>query len=418
MHLAAAGDGQSPTSARIHGLDTLRALAVSLVVLHHYTLFVSDEPTFGWVGRIGWTGVDLFFALSGYLIGNQILAAVGSTRGLGLGRFYARRLLRTLPNFWVVLALYALWPAWRGGTPMLPLWHYLTFTQNIHLEPGTAFSHAWSLCIEEQFYMLLPAIVLAGAALGRRGAGLRWAWTALLLAVAAGMLVRATVWQDGQDAAHWLRYYYQNIYYSSWCRCDELLAGVALALLKHRAPGLWRRVLAHGNALLAAGVLIVGGTFAWFLDDHFALAQTVAGYPLLALGCALLILAALAPGSLLHRVRVPGAASLALWSYAIYLTHKSVSILVAARLGEAGYGAGQAVTIAASLLASLLAGWLLYAFVETPFMRLRERWFQACAAVRPVERDPVERDPVDRDPVDRDPVERNVVSRAPGPARR
>ena len=200
MHFAAAGDGQSPTSARIHGLDTLRALAVSLVVLHHYTLFVSEESTFGWVGRIGWTGVDLFFALSGYLIGNQILAAVGSTRGLGLPRFYARRLLRTLPNFWVVLALYALWPAWRGDTPMLPLWHYLTFTQNIHLEPGTAFSHAWSLCIEEQFYMLLPAVVLAGAALGRCGVGLRWAWTALSLAVAAGMLIRATVWQDGPDA--------------------------------------------------------------------------------------------------------------------------------------------------------------------------------------------------------------------------
>jgi peptidoglycan/LPS O-acetylase OafA/YrhL len=182
-----------------------------------------------------------------------------------------------------------------------------------------------------------------------------------------------------------------------------LLAGVALALLKHRAPGLWRRILAHGNMLLAAGVLVVGGTFAWFLDDHFAFAQTVAGYPLLALGCALLILAALAPGSLLHRVRVPGAASLALWSYAIYLTHKSVCILVAARLEQFGYGAEEMVTIAASLLVSLLAGWLLYILVETPFMRLRERWFQARAAVGPVERDP---------------IERNVVSRAPGPARR
>ncbi len=50
---------------------------MTLVVLHHYTLFVSgDENTFGWVGRIGWAGVDLFFALSGYLIGNQIFAAL------------------------------------------------------------------------------------------------------------------------------------------------------------------------------------------------------------------------------------------------------------------------------------------------------------------------------------------------------
>jgi peptidoglycan/LPS O-acetylase OafA/YrhL len=362
------------TSLRIHGLDTLRALAVALVVLHHYTLFVSDAPTFGWVGTMGWAGVDLFFALSGYLIGNQIIGALGSARGFGLARFYGRRLLRTLPNFWVVLALYALWPAWRDDAAMLPLWQYLTFTQNIHLEPGTAFSHAWSLCIEEQFYVLLPAAAIAGAALGRAGVGQRWAWCVLLLAVAGGMLARATIWQDGQDATNRLGHYYQYIYYSSWCRADELLAGVALALLKHCAPGLWRRILAHGHVLLASGVLVTGATFAWFLDDHYAFAQTVAGYPLLAVGFALLILAALAPGSLLHRVRVPGAASLALWSYAVYLTHKSVSMLVAERLAAAGYGAEAPATIAACMAASLAAGWLLYVLVETPFMRLRARW--------------------------------------------
>jgi peptidoglycan/LPS O-acetylase OafA/YrhL len=85
-----------------------------------------------------------------------------------------------------------------------------------------------------------------------------------------------------------------------------------------------------------------------------------------------------------------------------------VCILVAARLGQAGHGAGEAVTIAASLLASLLAGWLLYVLVETPFMHLRERWFSMRAAVGTLERDPVERDPVERDP-----VERSALSRAP-----
>ena len=149
---------------------------------------------------------------------------------------------------------------------------------------------------------------------------------------------------------------------------------MALALLKHRAPGLWRRLLAYGDALLAAGAAVIGVAFAWFLDDHYGFAQTVAGYPLLALGFALLILAALAPHSLLHRVRVPGAAGLALWSYAIYLTHKSVSILVAERLAQAGHGAEEAITVAACMAASLVAGGLLYVLVEAPFMRLRARW--------------------------------------------
>jgi len=361
-------------TSRIHGLDTLRALAVSLVVLHHYTLFVSDAPTFGWFGEIGWAGVDLFFALSGYLIGNQILKTLRSPGGLSLGRFYARRLLRTLPNFWAVLALYALWPAWRGGQPMLPLWQYLSFTQNIHLEPGTAFSHAWSLCIEEQFYMLLPAAAMLGALLGRRGLRMRWAWGALALAFAMGMLFRHTIWLDGQQARWWLRWYYQYIYYSSWCRFDELLAGVALAMLKHHHGALWSWLMARGNGLLALGVGVTGGAFAWFLHDHYGHAATVLGYPLLALGCALLILAALAPNSLLHRLRVPGAASLALWSYAVYLTHRGVAGLVAAPLRERGIGLESAPAILLSLCASLLAGWLLYKLVETPFMLLRERW--------------------------------------------
>jgi peptidoglycan/LPS O-acetylase OafA/YrhL len=379
----------SQSTSRIHGLDTLRALAVTLVVLHHYVLFVSDADTFGWVGEIGWVGVDLFFALSGYLIGNQIFRALRAPEGLSLARFYARRLLRTLPNFYAVLALYALWPAFRGGAPMLPLWKYLSFTQNIGLEPGTAFSHAWSLCIEEQFYMLLPACALLALALGRRnaggafasprgaglgGSGRRWVWTAFAFAFAAGMAVRAGTWLHGQQEQNWLHYYYKYIYYSSLCRFDELLAGVALALLKNFHGAAWARLMGHGRLLLAAGCVASALALRWFLTDHYGLWPTVFGYPLLALGCTLLILAALAPGSPLHRVRVPGARSLALWSYAIYLIHKQVAVLAARPLGEAGYGPGHPLTIAVALALSVLAGWLLYRLVETPFMRLRARW--------------------------------------------
>jgi peptidoglycan/LPS O-acetylase OafA/YrhL len=368
-------------SPRIHGLDTLRALAVTLVVLHHYVLFVSGDATFGWVGQVGWVGVDLFFALSGYLIGNQILAALRSPGGLSLPRFYARRLLRTLPNFYAVLALYALWPAFRGAAPMLPLWKYLSFTQNIGLEPGTAFSHAWSLCIEEQFYVLLPACALLALALGRRGASVQWAWAAVALAFVAGMAIRAGLWLHGQPDANWMHFYYQNIYYASWCRYDELLAGVALALLKHGHGAAWSRLMRMGKGLLAAGALVCALALRWFLTDHYGLWTTVLGFPLLALGCSLLILAALAPGSLLHRIRVPGAASLALWSYAIYLVHKQVSVLTGQALGATGYGHGHPLTIAAALTASVLAGWMLYRLVETPFMRLRERYLPGNGAV-------------------------------------
>jgi peptidoglycan/LPS O-acetylase OafA/YrhL len=347
-------------------------------VLHHYTLFVSRRPTFGWVGEVGWAGVDLFFALSGYLIGNQIFAAMRAGGGLSLKRFYARRFLRTLPNFWVVLALYALWPAFRGEAPLLPLWKYLSFTQNFHLEPGSAFSHAWSLSIEEQFYMVLPAAALACAAL-RRSIG--WAWLAVGMAFAAGMLTRGYLWLDVVDGQrYWSHHYYKYIYYSTFCRFDELLAGVALALLKNHHAAAWQRIAGHGNRMLAAGAAVTAVGFWLFVRDHYGFAMTVFGYPLLALGFSLLIVAALSEGCWLRTVRVPGAASLALWSYAIYLTHKPVCILAAARLVALGYDPDAPAAIALMLALSVLCGWLLYRLVERPFMALRERYVPSNSA--------------------------------------
>lgn len=359
-----------PTT-RIHGLDTLRALAIVLVFMNHYTLFVTRSAPFGFLGEIGWVGVDLFFALSGYLIGNQIFAAMRSGRGFSLKNFYARRFLRTLPNFYVVLALYALWPYFRAGAELPPLWQFLSFTQNLDLMPGTAFSHAWSLCVEEQFYVLLPALALLIAACRK---SLAWAWIAVAASFIAGMLIRSYLWQTEVRGEQGGYHYYNLIYYSSLCRFDELVAGVALALLKNHHGGVWARLTSKGNWTLLAGVAMTSLTFALFVDDHYGFGMTVIGYPMLALSFSLLLVSALSPGSLLQKTRVPGAASLALWSYAIYLTHKQLCILLKPELAEAGIRAGSWQAVGILVLASVLAGWLLYLLVETPFMTLRQRW--------------------------------------------
>lgn len=363
------------TTGRNSGLDTLRALAIVLVFMNHYMIFVSNAPTFGWMSEVGWTGVDLFFALSGYLIGNQILGALRRQQSgperFSLPRFYARRLLRTLPNFYVVLAMYALWPYWRGDSVMLPLWKFLTFTQNILLTPGTAFSHAWSLCVEEQFYLLLPAVALLIAACRK---SLLWGWVAVVATLLAGMGIRYYIWTvhvgPGEEGYH----YYRLIYYASWCRFDELVCGVALALLKNYHPGAWSRITAFGNGTLAAGAALLALAWHLLLEDHYGLGMTVIGYPLLGLSFSLLLIAALSSGSLLQRVRIPGAASIALWSYAIYLTHKQLCILMRLPLQAHGWGPESWQAIAIMSVASIAAGWLLFILVETPFMKLRDRY--------------------------------------------
>jgi peptidoglycan/LPS O-acetylase OafA/YrhL len=385
---------QHTSTARLRGLDLLRACAIVLVLLTHYGGFVAQAPMFGALGEIGWAGVDLFFVLSGYLIGNQILAPVSRGEDFSLKVFFMRRLLRTLPNYYVVLAVYLLLPhSPIAGKTMAPVWRFLTFTQNIGLNYGQTFTHSWSLCIEEQFYLVLPLVVLA---LVRAGRSPRLLWCALVAAVAVGMTARGIAFSNGKDV------FAAPVYYSSLCRFDELLPGVAIAMLKNFHPALLKRILRYGNTLLAAGLAATVAVLYGVMNEApTAFMASTFGFSLVAAGFALLTCAALSPGCVLNRLRVPGASQLALWSYAVYLAHKPVFMLLRPWCVEHGIDTRAPLGIIAVMAAGVFAGWLLYRCVETPFMRLRARWY-------PVVRPPLHSIPQKLQP---------VASVAPGGAR-
>ena len=362
---------QSASTSRLRGLDLLRAAAILLVLMSHYTGFVSHAPTFGVVGKVGWAGVDLFFVLSGYLIGNQLLAPAARGEALSMKTFFIRRLLRTLPNYYVVLAVYWLFPGPPlGGSSMAEPWRFLTFTQNFGLAYGQTFTHSWSLCIEEQFYLLLPLVVLA---LARIGFPVRLAWGLLAGGIVAGMATRAAAYAlNGHDA------FSAEVYYSSFCRADELLPGVAIALLRNFHPHAFARLQRHANALCAAGLaLSVGILTCIHLDWPATSVTSTFGFSLLAIGFALLTCAALSPACILNRIDIPGASQLALWSYAVYLVHKPVFMALRPHLERLHVDADAPLTVVAVMAAGIAGGWVLYRCVETPFMRLRARWTTA-----------------------------------------
>jgi len=369
------------STRRLCGLDTLRAAAIVLVLMSHYAVVVSHRPTFGFLTTIGWTGVDLFFVLSGYLIGNQILSVYARREAFSLKAFFARRLLRTLPNYYVVLLAYLLFPVALGGTDMAPIWRFLTFTQNIGLHFGATFSHSWSLCIEEQFYVVLP---LAAVLIFAMPKSVRWGWLAMATAILAGMIVRGTAWMEHgrnlMDASD----FGPHVYYSSFARFDELLPGVAIAMLKNFHGRLYARITRQGNLLLVCGGLAFAAIAYVFMNYQeidgygFSFWVMTFGYPLLAGSFALLTLSALSENSLLNRVRVPGAESLALWSYAVYLAHKPLFKVLMTPLASWNIDLNAPSGIALVMALSLLGGWLLYRLVETPFMALRAKWFPAC----------------------------------------
>jgi len=372
-------------NARINGLDTLRAAAILLVLMYHYMVVVSGKNTFGFLTEIGWTGVDLFFVLSGYLIGNQIFSALAQEKEFSLKTFYMRRLLRTVPNYLVILAIYFLCSSLLAGTGTASIWRFLSFTQNIGLRPGETFTHSWSLCIEEQFYLILP---MAALLIFSTTQSVRFAWIILCAALLIAMSVRAWVWLNYGRSGISSMDFYQHIYYSSFARFDELLPGVAIALLKNFQTRTYEKILRYGNGLLIVGAISVAVMFyvmsqiLYSDSDGYNFWATSVGYSFLAMSFAALTLSALSPDSMLNRIRIPGAERVALWSYAIYLAHKPIFKLAIAPLTQLGISTDSWLGIAVIMAVSVFGGWLLFRLIEKPFMRLRDRYYSSTTSRR------------------------------------
>lgn len=355
-------------NSRIHGLDILRSAAILLVLMCHYTVFISHQPTFGVLSEIGWVGVDLFFLLSGYLIGNQIFSMLVKQHKFSLKLFYSRRLIRTLPNYLVVLGLYFLIPGFREVETLSPLWKYLTFTQNFGLQIGTAFSHAWSLCIEEQFYLILPLLALRIV----HNKATRTLGFILITLLIGGIILRAYLWNYCTQHEFKILYF-KYIYYTSYCRLDELIFGVAIAFLKNFHIKTWEKIMTKSNWFFLCGIIGSCLTCYWFMTYHYSFFMTVFGFPLLAISFAALTISALSPNSYLSCIKIPGAATFAVWSYAIYLIHKPVSVLIYHKLTQFGVESSSLLAITIIMVCSILSGKLLYDIVEKPFLKMRNK---------------------------------------------
>ncbi|MFC4526844.1 acyltransferase [Dyella halodurans] len=361
---------------RLPGLDLLRAIAIVWVMIFH-SYIVGGWGHFGGVESYGWIGVDLFFVLSGYLIGSQLLQPMAANQAPSLVDFYVRRAFRILPAYLVVVALYFALPIVREAPGIQPLWQFLTFTVNLLIDAqhNLAFSHVWSLCVEEHFYLLFPLLAWW---LARRPSAPRF--IAVCVAVMGiGMFMRGYVWLHelapagaAGDGAEAQRHFLEGIYYPSWSRLDGLLAGVVLATIKAYRKPLWARLQARANAMLLIG-LAVTAVAIWLFRDRTGFIATVLGYPLLACGLGFIVLAGSSAQGLLGRLRIPGAGWLALASYSLYLTHKAVFHLVRVALGQHLDGHAFAVFLIYAVTV-LLVGALLHYVVERPFLRWRDRY--------------------------------------------
>jgi len=348
------------------GLDLLRALAIIVVVIYHAALFGFKLP--GRVDRFGWIGVDLFFVLSGYLIGGQLIAPLARDQSIKLGRFFARRAFRILPAYLVILAVYIFLPSWREYPDMSPWWKFLVSVQNIGLHGGTAFSHAWSLAVEDQFYLLLPLILLFVN---------RWPRAGVIVPCAiflGGLLLRAFLaWQNPGEGGVSFHGFQLWIYYPTWTRLDPLVFGVALAATERFRPSWWKQLMDWALWLWLPGLVLI--VYALYLGegDYLTVAASIWQFPLIAFGMAALLVCAVSPRLPFRRVAIPGAAFVASIAYSAYLIQKLVMHFVAQFCTAHNIVLASAPALVLVEICVYAAATALFFAVERPFLQLRHR---------------------------------------------
>ena len=255
------------SSKRIYGLDILRAIAILYVIHSHghvYSKQIIHSENYRW---ILFDGVGIFFVLSGFLIGGNLIRSLQQVPfgPRELMRFWVRRWLRTLPAYYVVLTFLSFLYKYAHSDLPPMLIHYFSFTQNFTSPHPLFFGEAWSLSVEEWFYLLIPAAVFL---ILRYTHHVQRPMLLLIVFVliAVTLFRNIKVWQHDYFTTGGFG---EHIVKQVITRLDALMYGVLGAWLSIYKNEFWQR---YKNILFIAGILVLvalSSTFNPFIIGYF-----------------------------------------------------------------------------------------------------------------------------------------------------
>ena len=381
-HPASSSDSVTQPAGHIPALDGLRGLAILLVMSYHLTVMDRLAPFDKALGEIlywAWWGVDLFFVLSGFLI-TRILVDARAT-GAPLRNFYSRRALRIFPLYYaVVFVTFALLPLIPHPTAQQmsavtgsPAWYWF-YLSNFHMASLGQYTSpvlvvAWSLAIEEQFYLLWPIVILLipDRHLGR----------ACLALPIIGLATRVALLLFSNPNG-------LTLYMLTPCRLDALGIGAWIAVLSRSPATLCSivplvRVTFLATALLLPTLLLIEIPFAG-RDLAEALLFTALA---LFFGASLILVLTSPPAARTTTfLQHPVLRTFGQYSYALYLLHLPVVILLRThgfhpRQLPTLFGSqlpGQFLFYAAATTLSLTAAYASWHLFEKQLLKLKSRF--------------------------------------------
>jgi len=349
-------------------LDVLRAVAVLLIFSYH-----SEGALL--VSRFGWTGVDLFFVLSGFLVSGLLFREYQATQQVRPGRFLLRRGLKIYPQFYFFIAATLAVACWQGNPPRAAqVGAEVAFVQNY--APGM-WTHTWSLGVEEHFYLLLT---LAIVMLARRGGTNPFrtlpGWIGGSCAVI--LALRVLTWKLHPQITGYLHIFPSHL------RVDSLLTGVLISYydtFRHADLAGWMQ--RAGKWIPPASILLLAPVAFLTREDPF---MVTAGFTLVSWGFGLLLLSVLYP---MKRAPAPSRTARAMArlgrvSYAFYLWQGPILVAGdALRLHAQAHGMPipLALIILLTFGGSLLMAAVTTQLLEIPVLRLRGRYLRADANI-------------------------------------
>jgi peptidoglycan/LPS O-acetylase OafA/YrhL len=360
------GSAQSMMRGRSVELDFVRGIAIIAVMGYHFHVNQTGSALISIIEyplkNFGREGVNLFFTLSGFLVGGLLLRQYAEKGHVDAGRFIVRRMFKIWPAYYVLILFHSV----VGRHPLDSfLWQNLTHLQNYF---GTSISQTWSLAVEEHFYLFLPALLLLFA---------RWKMRAgSIISVLGGICIIVLIARCLVVAGGDL----QAAFFYTQYRIDSLLYGVILAAIYWMKPDVYQGIAKRTGWLLAVVAVLV----AWLVlaTKHEPLDESI-GYTIQAIGfCAFIVLMLEHSGKVRASRVYRGVAWLGVYSYGIYLWHSlalapgDIVIRKATALGLPP-AAIWFVALAAQAAVAIIAGYVMTRAVEYPFLRLRNALFPA-----------------------------------------